>query len=140
MGTQSSSPATTRSTQQPGEPPSELSSLTFPTRCSTRAGAATEGAPGAATREQTPGLWLLLKKPLRRLSLKRTNTVQNQVLPCRNIYRLSLLSNKHYSKPGSSLATTTPLATAWSGSLEVLELLLSHTVSLEIHAVKSYMY
>merc|ERR1712032_944611 len=92
MGTQSSSPATTRSTQQPGEPPSELALSTLPTRCSTRAGAATEGAPGAATRERTPG---------------------------------------------SSLATTTLLATAWSDSSEDLELPPSLTVSLEIHVVKT---
>merc|ERR550517_372614 len=87
--------ATTQSIRQPGERPLELALNTLPTRCSTRAGAATEGAPGAATREQTPG---------------------------------------------SSLATTTPLATAWSDSLEDLELPLSPTVSLETHVVKSYMY
>merc|ERR1712223_163003 len=55
MGTRSSSPATTRSTQQPGEQllGRELSIL--PTRCLTPVEAATEVAPGEETREQTQG-------------------------------------------------------------------------------------
>jgi len=92
-------------------------------------------APGEATREQTPGLWLILKKPLSRLSLKRLNFLAETSMD----YHF-LKSNKHNSKPGSSLATTTPLVTVSSDSLEVLELLLSLKVSLEIHVVKHHMY
>jgi len=50
------------------------------------------------------------------------------------------MNNEHNSKPGSSLATTTLLVTASSDSLEVLELLLSLKVFLEIHVVKNHIF
>jgi len=55
MWTRSSSPATTRSTQQPGERLLGRELSTLPTRCWIPAEAATEVAPEEGTREQTQG-------------------------------------------------------------------------------------